>query len=153
MVIPLDQRASISSGIPSIRYSFGTPIFFPRISPVKKFSKHGTGILALVESLGSWPAIASNIIAASVTDFVIGPAWSSDEANATTPHLEHLPYVGFKPVIPTNAAGCLIDPPVSVPVAPRQRSAATAAAEPPDEPPGVKFLTLSFSFHGFITSP
>ena len=39
--------------------------------------------------------------------------------------------------MPVKAAGWRIEPPVSVPVAPRQRSAATAAAEPPDEPPGV----------------
>ena len=39
--------------------------------------------------------------------------------------------------MPVNAAGCLIDPPVSVPVAAKHRSAATAAADPPDEPPGV----------------
>src|SRR5665213_912310 len=41
------------------------------------------------------------------------------------------------PTVPVKAAGCLIDPPVSVPVAPKHKCAATAAAEPPDEPPGV----------------
>ena len=40
------------------------------------------------------------------------------------------------PTMPVNAAGWRIEPPVSVPVAPRQSCAATAAAEPPDEPPG-----------------
>ena len=40
------------------------------------------------------------------------------------------------PTMPVKAAGCRIEPPVSVAVAPRQRRAATAAAEPPDEPPG-----------------
>ena len=40
--------------------------------------------------------------------------------------------------MPVNAAGWRIEPPVSVAVAPRHRSAATAAAEPPDEPPGVR---------------
>src|SRR5690242_14188010 len=42
------------------------------------------------------------------------------------------------PTVPVNAAGCRIDPPVSVAVAPRQSRAATAAAEPPDDPPGTK---------------
>ena len=37
-----------------------------------------------------------------------------------------------------TAAGWRIEPPVSVPVAARHRSAATAAAEPPDEPPGTR---------------
>src|SRR5208282_1783220 len=41
------------------------------------------------------------------------------------------------PVVPVKAAGWRIEPPVSVAVAPRQSSAATAAAEPPEEPPGV----------------
>ena len=38
--------------------------------------------------------------------------------------------------MPQNAAGWRIDPPVSVPVAAGTRPAATAAAEPPDEPTG-----------------
>src|ERR1051325_7570429 len=41
------------------------------------------------------------------------------------------------PTMPVKAAGCLIEPPVSVPVAPRHKFAATAVAEPPEEPPGV----------------
>ena len=39
------------------------------------------------------------------------------------------------PVMPQNAAGWRIDPPVSVPVAAGVKHAATAAALPPDEPP------------------
>src|SRR4030095_8929125 len=37
--------------------------------------------------------------------------------------------------MPQHAAGLRIEPPVSVPVAPGQRKAATAAPEPPLEPP------------------
>jgi hypothetical protein len=40
------------------------------------------------------------------------------------------------PVMPQKLAGWRIEPPVSVPVAAGSRRAATAAAEPPDEPPG-----------------
>ena len=40
------------------------------------------------------------------------------------------------PTVPVKAAGWRIEPPVSVAVAPRQSRAATAAAEPPEEPPG-----------------
>ena len=42
------------------------------------------------------------------------------------------------PVMPQKLAGWRIEPPVSVPVAAGSRRAATAAAEPPDEPPGTR---------------
>src|SRR5947199_6622743 len=42
------------------------------------------------------------------------------------------------PTVPVKAAGWRIEPPVSVAVAPRQSRAATAAAEPPEEPPGTR---------------
>src|SRR5207237_9464734 len=45
------------------------------------------------------------------------------------------------PTVPVNAAGWRMEPPVSVAVAARQRSAATAAADPPDEPPGTSGAT------------
>ncbi len=65
-----------------------------------------------------------------------GPTWSSDDAKATTPYRDTAPYVGFRPTMPQNAAGWRIEPPVSVPSAQGARPPATAAAEPPDEPPG-----------------
>ena len=40
------------------------------------------------------------------------------------------------PTVPVKAAGWRIEPPVSVAVAAAHRKAETAAAEPPDEPPG-----------------
>src|SRR5262249_25750030 len=43
--------------------------------------------------------------------------------------------------------------PVSVPVAPRQSCAATAAAEPPDEPPGVSGVLESLRRQGECTGP
>ena len=52
------------------------------------------------------------------------------------------------PVTPHNAAGCLIDPPVSLPKEHDTNPAETAAAGPPLDPPG----TLVKS-HGFLTSP
>src|SRR6266513_5609318 len=78
------------------------------------------------------------ISAASRTVFVSGPIWSSDEANATRPKRETRPYVGLKPTTPDSAAGCRIEPPVSLPNAPHATCAATAAAEPPLEPPGTR---------------
>ena len=50
--------------------------------------------------------------------------------------------------MPQNAAGWRIDPPVSVPSASGANPAATAAAEPPDEPPGTRD-----SSHGFLVGP
>ena len=49
-----------------------------------------------------------------------------------------MPYVGRSPTIPQSAAGCLIEPPVSEPSAHGARPPATAAAEPPPEPPGTR---------------
>src|SRR5215475_4768619 len=61
------------------------------------------------------------------------------------------------PTMPAKAAGWRIEPPVSVPVAPMQRLAATAAAEPPDEPPGTSLVLDSAPFtsrrHGDTTGP
>ena len=58
---------------------------------------------------------------------------------------------GLIPTVPVKAAGWRIEPPVSVPVAPRHRSAATAAADPPDDPPGVS--RRSSTFHGLTALP
>jgi hypothetical protein len=52
------------------------------------------------------------------------------------------------PVTPQKLAGWRIEPPVSVPVAAGSSRAATAAAEPPDEPPGTRAV-----FHGLRTTP
>src|SRR5687767_8041057 len=65
-----------------------------------------------------------------------------------TPRLLTRPYVGLKPTMPHSDAGIRIEPPVSVPSAPKHMSAATAAAEPPDDPPATRS-----SAHGFRTGP
>ena len=77
-----------------------------------------------------------------------GPAWSSEDANAIIPKRLTLPYVGLRPTIPQSAAGWRIEPPVSVPIDHGARPAATAAALPPDDPPG----TLLRS-HGLSVGP
>jgi hypothetical protein len=53
--------------------------------------------------------------------------------------------------MPVTAAGCLIDPPVSVPVAPITNRAATLADDPPDDPPGTSGVFEPFRRHGLIT--
>jgi hypothetical protein len=57
------------------------------------------------------------------------------------------------PTMPVKAAGWRIEPPVSVPVAPRHRSADTAAAEPPDDPPGVSAAVSPARRQGLTTGP
>src|SRR6476661_6772581 len=49
-----------------------------------------------------------------------------------------MPYVGFTPTTPHSAAGWRIEPPVSEPSANGAKPAATAAADPPLEPPGTR---------------
>jgi hypothetical protein len=62
-----------------------------------------------------------------------------------SPYRDTSPYVGLKPTTPQSAAGCRTEPPVSVPSAHTTSPAATAAADPPDDPPG----TVS-RFQGFL---
>src|SRR5262245_8425080 len=56
--------------------------------------------------------------------------------------------VGFRPKRPQQDAGIRIEPPPSVPWAIGTMPAATAAAEPPLEPPA-----LCLGFHGFRVGP
>src|SRR5690242_11614526 len=85
-----------------------------------------------------------SISATSLTVHPNGPIWSNDDANATSPYRLTRPYVGFNPTSPHIAAGCRIDPPVSDPRLAQHIPAATAAAEPPDDPPGTRSVS-----HGF----
>ena len=58
------------------------------------------------------------------------------------------------PVMPVKAAGWRIEPPVSVPVAPIALKEATAAADPPEEPPGTSgVLSSPARRQGFTTLP
>src|SRR4029453_9732571 len=58
------------------------------------------------------------------------------------------PYEALWPKIPANDAGIRIDPPPSVPMASGPSPAATAALEPPLEPPGGRSV-----FPGFWGAP
>ena len=57
------------------------------------------------------------------------------------------------PTVPVMAAGWRIEPPVSVAVAPRHRSAATADDEPPEEPPGTSATLEPLRRQGLTTGP
>ena len=58
------------------------------------------------------------------------------------------PKLGFNPTTPLKAAGRITEPSVCVPSASGTRPAATAAAEPDEEPPGV-----CAEFHGLTVGP
>ena len=57
------------------------------------------------------------------------------------------------PTVPVTAAGWRIEPPVSVAVAPMQSRAATAADEPPDDPPGTSLAFDPVRRQGLTTGP
>ena len=85
----------------------------------------------------SSPFIPSTAIAASSTLLDRTPTVSNELANWNIPYLDIIPYVGLYPTTPQYEEGCLIDPPVSEPMANKTSLADTVAAEPPDEPPGI----------------
>src|SRR5205814_2390928 len=61
-----------------------------------------------------------------------------------TPTVESRPPVGLNPTTPENAPGRIVEPFVWVPSAPGITPAATAAAEPIDDPPGVRSRSYGF---------
>ena len=69
-------------------------------------------------------------------------------ASGTTPRVGSTPQPGLKPTQPHSAAGMRTEPAVSVPSASGTMPAATAAAEPPEEPP-----VVSAGFQGFLVAP
>ena len=58
------------------------------------------------------------------------------------------PKLGFSPTTPDHDAGMRTDPPMSVPSASGTQPDATAAPEPPEEPPGERSV-----FHGLRVTP
>ena len=64
-----------------------------------------------------------------------------DSACALTPAKLNVPNVGLKPTTPQYDAGRMIEPTVCVPSAIGTMKSATAAAEPLDEPPGVRRMS------------
>src|SRR5204863_2681526 len=92
--------------------------------------------------------MTSNISTQSSTVRVIGDTVSIVHASGTTLWLLTRPIVGRIPTIPFTDDGRRIDPPVSVPRAPRHVRAATAAPEPPLEPAGKRS-----GFHGLRHVP
>ena len=65
-----------------------------------------------------------------------------------TPCLLTRPKVGLSPAVPQYDAGMRIDPPVSLPMAMKAMPDATAAADPPLDPPGMHSMS-----QGLRTAP
>src|ERR1043166_7042898 len=82
--------------------------------------------------------------ATSATEAANSPAVSRCHDTHFMPMLGNSRYDGLKPATPQKLAGLITEPPVCVPVAIGKKPAATPAAEPDDEPPGVwaRFLGL-----------
>ena len=95
------------------------------------------GAGAQVASPGSYPASTSSVAAASSTWRVSMPSQTSSPSPSSGAS-EIRPRLGFSPTRPQQAAGIRIEPPPSLPWATGSRPAATAAAAPPEDPPGVR---------------
>ena len=76
------------------------------------------------------------------------PAVSSDGHIGIAPRSDTDPCVGLSPVTPQNDDGMRMDPPVSEPIAIATTPAATAAPDPPDEPPVIRSRS-----HGLRVAP
>ena len=74
-----------------------------------------------------------------------GPTVSMEGASGYTPSSGTRPQVVFRPVTPQQAAGIRTEPPVSVPRATSASPAATATAEPLDDPPGSRRGSAGFT--------
>src|SRR5499427_10186834 len=86
--------------------------------------------------------------AAAATVVAKPPSWSSVWLSVRTPSRGIAPKLGLKPTTPQKAAGRMIEPAVWVPVASGSIPAATAAADPIEEPPGVREGS-----HGLVVGP
>src|SRR5689334_21573538 len=79
-----------------------------------------------------WHSAMSRLVRAS------GPSVASVPPLPRTPVSLIVPRVGRSPKTPQSDAGSRIDPRPSLPIVIGTMPAATAAADPPDDPPGVR---------------
>ena len=95
----------------------------------------GAGAGKAVGSPATGPAITPSSSRMSATEVPIGPSVEkSIQSGARSRPIT--PFVGFRPTRPHQPAGILTDPPPSAAVAIGTIPAASAAADPPLEPPG-----------------
>src|SRR5439155_21260869 len=84
------------------------------------------------------PDIAAYAVAVVLISGAMGPSVSSDLLSGITPAVSMLPNAGLNPATPQSDPGMRIEPPVSLPIAQSHIPAATATAEPPEEPPATR---------------
>ena len=137
---PHRSASRIAGSSASGKYSFGTPMTIPSSALARgaRGSRAPGRRPRWSSRCGSWPAMTRGRARRRRRSRRSTPIWSSDDAKATSPKRLTRPYVGLTPTTPQNAAGCRTEPPVSEPSAIGTMPAATAAAEPPDEPPGTR---------------
>ena len=99
-------------------------------------------------SAPSGPRSTANSRSASRALRAIGPTVSVVHDSGKTPVRGIAPAVGLSPVSPHHAEGRRTDPPTSVPSAHGTARAATAAADPVDDPPAQRSRS-----HGLRTAP
>jgi hypothetical protein len=75
-------------------------------------------------------------IARSITHFVMGPGASPKEDMGIIPAVDAMDLVGFSEYNAARPAGITREPKVSVPMENGEYPAATAIAEPLEDPPG-----------------
>jgi len=97
-------------------------------------------------SPGAGPATPSRTAAVSRTERVNTNSWFMRLVDVAP--MGTRPGVGLKPITPHQAAGSLIEPRPSLPCAIGTSPAATAAADPPEDPLGDRS-----GFHGFRVGP
>ncbi len=90
----------------------------------------------------------ASIIAQQVIDGASGPLESKLGDKGKVPSKGTRLAVGLNPVMPQNAAGIRIDPPVSVPMAATAMPSATLTPAPDEEPPGMRPVSLSHGARG-----
>src|SRR5205809_4527907 len=96
-----------------------------------------------------YPEVASSAAAASLTVRLTTPSVTRPfRMSPISGPSELRPRVGLSPTSPQQAAGMRMEPPPSLAWATGTTPEATAAAEPPEEPPGVRFTS-----QGFLAGP
>jgi hypothetical protein len=82
----------------------------------------------------------------------MGATWSMVHDNGTMPSVGTNRMVPFSPTTPHKAEGTRIDARVSVPIDARPIPQATAMAEPPDDPPGMRRWSNGLALWGVVTT-
>ncbi len=113
----------------------------PRRSPVRsgsRFRERSSGVGSERMSASSGPWVAARNRRASSALRARGPWCEIVSKRPGRTSIGIRPSPGFRPTTPLQAAGMRTEPPMSDPSARATQPDATAAALPPDEPPGVR---------------